>query len=219
MESLFETQQRLIEEIKEKAKEIDPTIGPIWDGVADIQAYLNSSPRVAWILKEPYEGKPSEEGWSHPEFLSRLTLNEIDSGLTWKRVNETMFALRNHCSFQETTLVDGNYLKDIAWLNLSKMPGKSISDDLYIKHYKKYWTDILKKQVEAYDPEILIFGNTFDVCKEDLFPDGFELIDRTPIIHIYKSKGRLLLFPYHPGWWGIDDENYVNPIIKAIQGH
>lgn len=216
MEMLAETQRCLIEEIKKKGKEINPTVGPIWDGVADIQAYLHSSPKVAWILKEPYDIEPSKEGWSHPDLLSKLTLVDIDSKLTWRRVNETMFAIRNHCLFNEETLIDANYLKDIAWLNLSKMPGASISDGSYKRDYHRYWSGILKKQVEAYNPEILIFGNTFDICKKELFPNGIELKKKNPLVHVYTSEGRLILFSFHPGYWGVDDASYVNSIMKEI---
>ena len=30
-------------------------VGPIRDGVADIEAYLHSSPKIMWVLKEPYD--------------------------------------------------------------------------------------------------------------------------------------------------------------------
>ena len=217
MKSLFEAQTLFIDEIKKKAKEIDKTKGPIWDGIADISAYIQSSPRVAWILKEPYDEEPSEDGWSHPEYLSKLTLSGINSKLTWRRVNETMFAIRNHCFLDETKQITDNYLKDIAWLNLSKMPGKSTSDSSFKRYYRIYWLDILRRQVETYNPEIIIFGNTFDICKNDLFPNNYRLIERNHLVHVYRSGPRLILFTYHPGWWGITDANYVNSVIRAIQ--
>ena len=32
-----------------------PLLMPIYDGVADIKAYISSNPKIMWILKEPYD--------------------------------------------------------------------------------------------------------------------------------------------------------------------
>ena len=32
-----------------------PLLMPIYDGVADLKAYLASTPKIMWILKEPYD--------------------------------------------------------------------------------------------------------------------------------------------------------------------
>ena len=62
----------------------------ISDGVADCAAYLNSSPRVAWILKEPYDdidettGSYSGGGWSLSKLLRDSTTfdNKTWQGIT-----------------------------------------------------------------------------------------------------------------------------------------
>lgn len=216
LKSLEQDQKDIIERIKRRAKEKHPDVGPIWDGVADINAYYHSNPRVAWILKEPYD-PDSGEGWDHPEFLAKKTVTDIESHLTWRRVNQVMYAIRNNRRFNILETIDKNYLTDIAWLNLSKMPGKSTSSNSYKKEYYSNWSDILKEQIDAYNPNIIIFGNTFDVCKNDLFPNGCSILKKNSLVHTYKYGKQLLLYAYHPGWWGIDDVTYVNSIMEMIE--
>lgn len=220
MNNLEQQQKTIIDEIKAIGKRISSDVEPIWDGVYDTAAYSKSSPKVMWILKEPY---CDSGGWSLPEFLAKKPVADIRKGLTWKRVNEVMYAIRrmyairNKFDFQDYSQVDNNYLKDIAWINLSKTPGASNSSDKkYIGRFKSWWAEVVKKQIEVYAPEIIIFGNNFDSCKKELFPDGYELKEKTKEVHIYTSGARLLLFAYHPGYISIKDSVYVNTLIDSI---
>lgn len=216
--TLIINQEHFVEQIQSVAKIINQEEGAIWDGVGDIDAYINSSPKVAWILKEPYDEDIDENGWSHFEYLNGLSVNDINTKLTWKRVNSVMYSLRHNTYFDESIIISKNYLSEIAWLNVSKLSGESTSNKgLYKKHLKE-WLPILKEQVKAYNPDIIIFGNTFDLCKDALFGNGYNLIDRSnKFIHVYSSNNRLLLYAYHPGWWGISDSDYINSIVDSVR--
>lgn len=218
--TLEKEQETLFEKIKEKALKINPNVGAIWDGVADLKAYCNSSPRVAWILKEPYDkdnnGEVGGGHWSHPDLLANSSLEEIESKPTWRRVNRTMCAIRQNASTNDSIVVNDNYLKDIAWLNLNKTPGASTSGTSFKRKFIKHWSELLKKQIEVYAPEVIIFGSTFDICKSALFPDCVP-IDKGKYLHVYTLGDKLLLYAYHPGWWGITDDNYINSILNAIK--
>ena len=62
--------EELIYELGRKIGENSDT-NAIADGIADFKANLSSSPKIAWVLKEPYddikESKPSGGGWSIPK--------------------------------------------------------------------------------------------------------------------------------------------------------
>lgn len=189
---LFKLQDSFVEQIQKIAKGINPEIGAIWDGIGDIDAYIHSSPKVAWILKEPYDKEISENGWSHFEYLKELSVNDINTKLTWKRVNSVMYCLRHNTNFDESSIISKNYLSEVAWLNMSKLSGESTSRNGQYKKHLKEWLPILKLQVNAYNPDIIIFGNTFDLCKDTLFDNGCKLIDNTNnFIHVYSSDNRL----------------------------
>ena len=63
-------QELIKSKIFERAKKLELSndgLEPLPDGVADIEGYCKSSPRIMWILKQPYDdmkdGKPFGGGW------------------------------------------------------------------------------------------------------------------------------------------------------------
>ena len=72
VEVLKKEQEKIIQDIYALAQSnglSNDNIEPIADGVNDIEAYLDSHPRVMWVLKEPYddftkENSPWGGGWN-----------------------------------------------------------------------------------------------------------------------------------------------------------
>ena len=69
-EDIRKGQEKIKEEIYARAKELGISTDDLWplpDGVFNIEGYCQSSPRIMWILKQPYddmkEGKPYGGGW------------------------------------------------------------------------------------------------------------------------------------------------------------
>lgn len=52
-------------------------------------------------------------------------------------------------------------LKQIAYINISKMPNLTNSKDSEIAKFYEIWKEILFTQIKTYSPDIIIFGNTF----------------------------------------------------------
>jgi hypothetical protein len=80
--AVIENEERRIQGLIDR-EYVDPTgkTHPIHDGVADLEGYLASSPRIMWILKEPYDdfnenGEPVGGGWSYTK--DRPFNSEID---------------------------------------------------------------------------------------------------------------------------------------------
>ena len=101
-------------------------------------------------------------------------------------------------------------LKRIAYINISKLPGEARSNDFVIRQAYSAWKDILFKQIEAYSPNVIIFGGSFRFFKEDM--GILKVVDRTIDgktnieTHIYQNERGLYLidayhpaYPYHPG--------------------
>ena len=114
----------------------------------------------------------------------------------------------------------GNVMKSIAWLNLSKMPAGTTSNGSFADNYNKYWKLILDKQIELYNPDIIVFGNTFSSwCgaeKEDLtFLESIKK-DGKCFINVYQNGARILLDAYHPGIRR-NIEFYVDSLIDTIR--
>lgn len=87
-----------------------------------------------------------------------------------------------------------------------------------LSNYYACWKPILDKQIELYQPDVIIFGNTFSCFKADMVGS-----DRQPDItigdhsfHVYRHNGRLLIDAYHPNQRTITREEYVNSLIDQI---
>ena len=69
-EDIRKGQEKIKEKIYARAKVLGISTDDLWplpDGVFNIEGYCQSSPRIMWILKQPYddmkEGKPYGGGW------------------------------------------------------------------------------------------------------------------------------------------------------------
>ena len=233
----FETRQDLLEEaIYNVPSANNLPNDAIADGVGDAKAYLSSFPKVAWVLKEPYDivsdGKAAGGGWS----ISKDCFMK-DSGSwsvrTWQRVIYVVYGLRHHLSYSEMDYISndwdmGKVLREIAWINLSKMPALTTSSDKTIRDaYEKYWKVIVKEQLDLYKPDVIIFGNTLNICRNFILGNEDKAIEHVfregqCFVEVFKKAGRLLLNAYHPGFISIPgvkgaEEHYVDSLIATIE--
>ena len=111
-------------------------------------------------------------------------------------------------------------LRKTAYINLSKMPGPTVSLDDHLWECYQIWKDLILEQISLYSPDIIIFGYTFKFLKKDLN------ITEAPISTLsgqwnsdgYKKNGRIYIDAYHPSRKGGEDggRDYVMSIIKAV---
>ena len=109
-------------------------------------------------------------------------------------------------------------LREIAYINLSKMPGRSKSGNMRAEY--ELWRNIIHEQIEGYNPDIIIFGGTFDVMKKDLHLADCELIKTSTeeIAHFYRDKkGRLLVNAMHPDQHTISRDFYIDEIVDKVR--
>ena len=115
----------------------------------------------------------------------------------------------------------GDVLLDTCWINLSKMPGfTSSSDNKWKKAFDDNWTDIFVEQVKLYNPDVIIFGGTFDQARSYVMDNQVngEIVwsdDRQLCLTKYRHKDRLILAAAHPGIRHNVDF-WVNSIIDAL---
>ena len=233
----FESKQAKIEEAIYQVPVINGLSNDaIADGVGDVAAYLSTSPKVAWVLKEPYDetedGIGAGGGWS----IQRDCFMKSGgpwSVRTWQRVIYVMYGLRNHLHYAGMDYIRddwsmGKVLREIAWINLSKMPALTKSSNTAVREaYEQYWKDIIKAQIELYNPDVIVFGNTLDLCRRSFLDEADQSIDKVYrdgvyMIDVYKKSGRLLLNAYHPGFISISglkggEGHYVDSLIDTVE--
>jgi len=197
---------------------------PITDGVCSLQKYLASSPRIMWVLKEPYDdkdesGEPKGGDWSIPKDCFKK--DDAWKNCTWQPIIYSMFGLYNKLTWEEMDLIRNNHLmadilQGIAYINVSKMPALTNSSRSPMDQYYQNWKSILWEQINLYKPNVIIFGRTFDYFSNDFF--GANGADTNDYVKAYKKDDILLLDTYHPNARpkGFRRGDYVGSIIDAI---
>ena len=234
-EELEKKQKDMHDKILQHAKDkglVKEELYPIYDGVADIGEYLSSSPKIMWILKEPYDevtesGEPTGGNWYLPDVLKE---DKWKNRSMWQLMIQINFGIRNNKNWIDMDYIENDpkmaeELKKMAYINLSKMPGNTTSNDGNLWRCYALWKDILFEQIELYKPNVIVFGKTFQFFKNDLkivekpmysIPDALRGVDA------YKKGGMILIDAYHPSGPGKGgertwDNKYVNNIINAYR--
>ena len=198
--------------------------GPIYDGVVDVDRYLASSPKILWILKEPYDepdGIPGG-GWSVTEHI--LAAGKFRNKRPFAPIAYVAYAVFNgYSKYSEMDYVTEDPLivdsvKNIAYININKMPGKSASDAGAIASYYLRNRELLKKQIDIINPDIVIAGNILHLFYEDfgITQKDFQLAGSA---WFCQRNGRLYINAYHPSYWSCKEDKYVNDIVAIIKEH
>lgn len=197
---------------------------PITDGVVDIDRYLSSSPKILWILKEPWENlKDGEAGgdWSVTKYLAE---GEICNRGSWPPIAYVAYSVfHNYPKWKDIGYVTADpmvrdSLRKIAYINVKKFPGKPTSYAPDIKFHYRRNRNILKKQIDTINPDIIIGGYTLDLffADLDLKYDAFKT--EGSVSHCTKGR-RLYIDAYHPSQWTVKKDVYVDDIVMVIKNY
>ena len=205
-------------------------VKPITDGIYDAAKYLTAGRRVMWVMKEPYDvvinGKPKGGGWNLAK--SCFAKDNAWANPSWQPIIYSMYGLKHGLYMKQMKKIRNdksmaNILQEIAYINISKMPNRSSSDNKYIGERYQIWKPLLFEQIDAYDPEVIIFAKTFKYFQNDLRPDlnkiGAVSSNGVRVGNAYQWNGRLLLDVYHPNNRKLSREVYVDSIIEAINNN
>lgn len=229
-EELLKGQEEIQRKIFERAKVLglsNEGLDPILDGVSSIAGYCQSSPRIMWILKQPYddqyEGKPAGGGWT---VYGAFEDGKAYANRTWRPMAYCIYGIRTHEMYKEMPDISDEksmveLLKDIAYINVCKMPGYKRTFNVELEEAYELWKDIIEEQIRLYDPQVICFANTMWLFKKDWGIDEnteYESISlgNDKYMLAYKKDGRLFLDTYHPNQRVVKRENYVDAIINAV---
>lgn len=210
-------------------------VEPIYDGVVDAEGYLKTKPKVLWILKEPYDdfdanGMPQGGGWTMFKDVAAVkTLAEsVNANAALRNVTYASYAiLKGIDSYAELPWITDKpqeyekTIKSIAYCNIGKMPGQTTTSTTWLKKVADDWKDILFKQIDLYNPDVIIVcgTDTLQVLNGDM---GLDLSNpkRTvkqgrSVVDIHSWRGKRLIWAPHPAA-RIPPEDWVNSVIKAV---
>lgn len=203
-------------------------IEPITDGVGDPDLFLISDLNTTWVCKEPYDyeecGKPVGGGWSlTKDCFMKSTKWPVTS---WQRVIYIMYGVKHNLLYNNMDYIRddpemGNILREVPWINISKMPGLKSSNTSDLVSAYHIWKDIVRRQISAFNTRIIIFGGTFGICKKDFILDSKKPIEVRQVgwvkIEVYKEKDKIFINAPHPGFSYKKVEPYVDTLIDLIK--
>lgn len=228
----------ILDDLKSKCLEIEksilsiktnnPDIKPISDGIVNIEEYLQSKYRILWILKESNDVRNGKGGgWklnvSMNEDMKDWKEKSRTGKTTFKRIILTTYGIENNFMQMEdipniNTLDVFTSIKQIALINVKKIPGGSSSFGKQIALAYKENRHILLKQIELYNPNIIIGGNTLQYFIKDLAVQN-ELKKKIGNRYYYPEEKKLFIAAYHPNVRPktISEKDYCNQIINAVK--
>lgn len=188
--------------IKEKEKEIFDKLGKIdpsivEDGIVNEEEYLDSKYKILYVMKEVNGGS----GWNLKDFL-------YDGGRsqTWDNVARWTEGLLNiNYEYSWDYLEKNNekrrkdFLKKIGVINLKKTPGRHTSEYKKISMAAFENRNLIKKQVDLYNPDIIICCGTADDLVKNYFESNIVNWDMTKRgIQFIRFKDKIIISFAHP---------------------
>lgn len=193
------------------------------DGLIDIKKYLEAKTKIMWILKEPYSTE-DDKNWRE-EIAGLRTESGVKNGWagTFNPIIYTSYGILNNKDWNnisdtssDPSIIDVLY--SIAFINIKKTPGGSSSDDDELEAYHKTHKSILLKQIEVYNPDVIICGNTFQFIKDDLninLETNEHFYDQTVDMSIYKNDKFIIVDAFHPNAHK-NKQKYCDFIIENV---
>ena len=226
IEAMTSAQEKLYEEIDAIAKDRQLYANPykpIYDGIGDISAYINSPLKIMWLLKESYDrDKQGNIGYGDWCVYEPFHTDDAWKIMTYKAMTYILYGYEHNLYWKTLPNIRDqkdliNILDSIAYINLNKMPAKqhSRSNDYDIYEQYQIWKDIINKQINVYSPDVIIMGGTkrfFDFGENKL--SHVKTLGNVKKVEIYKYNDRWLLSAHHPSRY---TEEYIDGLINALR--
>ena len=202
---------------------------PIGDGIIDFERYSLARYKILWILKEPYdsiddEGNPCGGGWHLREEINKKnTAHDLNKGgrSTYERMTYVSFSILNGFpSMNDMDYIKNDpsmlkALKSIAYINVKKLPGHTTSSESIIAAAYQTYNGLLLRQIELFNPDIVIGGGTLHHFVHDLKLSGIEK-SQIGSVSIYSSNNKIYLQAPHPAV-RTSTPKYCDDIISAVK--
>lgn len=221
LKTLKENCEKISEKIKQNGEENETCY--VIDGIIDTEKYLASKYRILWILKDPN----SDETWSYlDKFKDKEWLKRCGKSIpTLKRIIYITYGILRDAMWEEIPDAKDEKsfepLQEIALINIKKTPGGgSVADESIQDAYNKD-SKLLKHQIETYDPDIIILGNTLQYFNANDFKN-LENTNRQISDfgnHYYDTGGKLYIHIWHPAvrGKGFTDKGYIMDIVDIVK--
>lgn len=226
---LYKEEEKVLEEFKKKIKNNSGAIF-VKDGAICPKTFLNEKIKILFILKEVNGG---EEDWDLRNFayynckdrkyawdnIYRWTrvVSESDS-ISWEKVSNVK---KEHC--REKTL------RKISVMNMKKIPGGSSSKNKELTKATLEHKGDLQKQIELYDADYIILGNTYFLLEkldylteeERKYKNKYYLTKKSKACKYFVKKlphkKQIIINFYHPSAQRLKPEKLFDLFLEIIK--
>lgn len=229
-------------ELISKSKKLEKEIATIYkernqdyigDGILFYEKYFSAKYKVLWVLKEPYDdfdenGNPIGGNWHFRDaFVNKKKKQDFaKEGLpTFDPMFYIMYSINNDfiewdkMPWSRNTPEMIDYFKTIAYINVKKTPGYTTSPDKVIFDAFDMNETILLAQINTYQPDLVIFGNTYKYFEKSIGISESNFNTDLQSLNWVKHENRIYISAYHPshrkGSTGISKKQYINEIIEV----
>jgi len=203
----------------------------VLDGIIDIDQYKKTPNRILWILKEGNEsGGKDGNCRDHRDFHKNVACYYKGWKSTYKNLIGVTYGILNNTSYKDLPIVNDdatlngeNILEKIALININKNGGNSQAKHTIIEgNYTKH-KEVLLKQIEGVEPDIII-----NCCRvRRLFDDLIRVYDLEKkqydsrpefnySVEYAENSKKLLINYWHPGSH-IKSQAYQKIILDIYQ--
>lgn len=188
------------------------------DGIIDIEEYCKAKTRITWVLKEVNSSGDGEE-WNMLDTIKDWAGEPIPN--EWRNTFDNILYATNGIL---TQTVWGNQdksseithqLSKIAYCNVKKVPGAASTNMKTLEKYYQAGNKHVLEQINAFEPEVIIFGNTYDILEPDLDIMHYKTVKYSSFDAYFDEK-QIIINAYHPANTKFTNEVYCNDIIQAV---
>lgn len=187
----------------------------VCDGIIDVGSYFDETYKILWILKEAYSGS-GDKGYLHDLKLYRSEGEKKDSPNTWNPIAYISYSVINNFNDLAGENIKNNkeinrVFKKIAIINVQKTEAGTRSKSSEIQRAYKCHLEIIKEQIETYNPSIIINCSGIKDFAADL-----DFTNSIGFGH-FSKKNKIIINTYHPQQVRIKQAVYINKVIQRIK--
>lgn len=211
IESKIKKEKELFEQWKRKNDKIVP------DGVVCWEEYAKSKCKILFILKEV---NSDENDWDLRDFLL-----DGDRSFTWNNIIRWIMGIRNldlNYNWKDIEIISKierkKYLKTIAAINLKKETGgTAVADNDNIYKCAIEDRELLKNQVDIYEPDLIICCGTANEFFDSVYKDiDVEWKMTHNGVRYVKNADRIIVSYNHPAA-RVSNILLYYPLIDALR--
>jgi hypothetical protein len=200
-----------LKDLNEKFKERNGVLKS--DGIVNISEYVKANKNILWVLKEA--------NWDSKSDVDMINFfQDITAYSKWKRTYKLIIQvswsiLNGYVTYDKVPNLSDimDVMGKIALININKIGGQAESDGKIISESYFKNKDLLLKQVEVINPNVIINCSGVYNFYKDIIIESYEKIQSSNFVS-GKTKHGFIINAYHPNQRRISHVKFYDSIMN-----